>query len=131
MIHSTLDNKKIILFGHGTIKITSAYIDEKGMLALQTNDERTIGMSEETTKTHAERINEVVLSEILMEFDNIKSLEVLILKLQEVRAMMLGMSTDEIDAWKKIYNLAGVYEANSKIDGLRFRHCPKEQINEK
>ena len=39
MIHSTLDNRKIVLFGYGSIKITSAYIDEQGMLALQTNPE--------------------------------------------------------------------------------------------
>ena len=36
MIHNTLDNRKIVLFGNGTVRITSAYLgeDEKGILSL-------------------------------------------------------------------------------------------------
>ena len=117
MIHSTLNGRKIVLFGYGSIKITSAYIDEKGMLALQTHSEMPIGSLEETDKSNELRIDEVVNSEVLLEFENIKSLEVLILKLQEVRAMMLGFDTDRIDEWKKNNNITEIYQPNTMIDG--------------
>ena len=93
MIHSTLDNRKIVLFGYGSIKITSAYIDEQGMLALQTHPETMpIGSSLDVDKSYEEQI-------------------------EEVRAMMLGYDTDRIDEWKRHNNLTAVYQPNALIDG--------------
>lgn len=118
MIHSTLDNRKIVLFGYGSIKITSAYIDEQGMLALQTNPETMpIGSSLDVDKSYEEQIEEVRDAELILEFNNVASLECLILKLQEVRAMMLGYDTDRIDEWKRHNNLTAVYQPNALIDG--------------
>lgn len=118
MIHSTLDNRKIVLFGYGSIKITSAYIDEQGMLALQSNPETMpIGSSLAVDKSHDEKIEETRNAEIILEFNNVKSLECLILKLQEVRGMMLGYDMDRIDEWKKNNNITAVYQPNALIDG--------------
>lgn len=117
MIHNTLDNRKIACFGNGTIRVTSAYIDDEGILSLNTNGEMPIGSSEPKDKPYEEQIQEVLDSEILLQFANTKSLEVLILKLQEVRAMMLGYDTTRIDEWKKHNNITTAYFPNPMIDG--------------
>ena len=110
-------NSKIALFGNGSIKITSAYIDGKGMLGLNEHDPHIIGSSIEITKESSERIDDLLKSEILFEFTDIKSVEVVILQLQEVRAMMLGLDLDKIDEWKKINNITTIYQPNDMIDG--------------
>lgn len=122
MIQTTVANNKVVEFGFGTVKITSAYIDEKGILALNSNVEMPIGSSvplnADGTKTDAQLIAEAVLSEVILEFDNVKSLEVLILKLQEVRAMMLGCDMSRIENWKRNNNITAVYQPNVMIDGI-------------
>ena len=118
MIRTTIDDRKIILFGYGSIKITSAYIDEQGMLALNVNpEEMPVGSSMWNDKSLDKQIEEVRNSEVILEFNNVKSLETLILKLQEVRAMMLGYDTDRIEEWKKNNNITAVYQPNAMIDG--------------
>ena len=120
MIQTTAYNNKVVEFGFGTVKITSAYIDEKGILALNSNVETPIGSSApmDETKTDAQLIAETVLSEVVLEFDNVKSLEVVILKLQEVRAMMLGYDMSRIEDWKKNNNITAAYQPNAMIDGV-------------
>lgn len=117
MIKNGYINNKIVSFGYGTVKVTSAYIDEKGMLALNTNGEMCIGTSAECDAPLAAQVDEVIQSEILLEFESVKSLEVLILKLQEVRAMMLGYDIDRIDEWKRNNNITTIYHPNPMIDG--------------
>ena len=121
MIHNTLDNRKIVLFGNGTVRITSAYLgeDEKGILSLNASERTPIGSSKpvDSSKTTSQLIEDMLLSEILLEFENIKSLEVLILKLQEVRAMMLGYDIAVVEEWKKNNNITAIYQPNLMIDG--------------
>ena len=121
MIHNTLDNRKIVLFGNGTVRITSAYLgeDEKGILSLNTSERTPIGSSKpvDSSKTPSQLIEDMLLSEIVLEFENIKSLEVLILKLQEVRAMMLGYDIAVVEEWKKNNNITAIYQPNLMIDG--------------
>ena len=121
MIHNTLDNRKIVLFGNGTVRITSAYLgeDEKGILSLNASERTPIGSSTpvDSSKTPSQLIEDMLLSEIVLEFENIKSLEVLILKLQEVRAMMLGYDIAVVEEWKKNNNITAIYQPNLMIDG--------------
>ena len=121
MIHNTLDNRKIVLFGNGTVRITSAYLgeDEKGILSLNASERTPIGSSKpvDSSKTTSQLIEDMLLSEIVLEFENIKSLEVLILKLQEVRAMMLGYDIAVVEDWKKNNNITAIYQPNLMIDG--------------
>ena len=121
MIHNTLDNRKIVLFGNGTVRITSAYLgeDEKGILSLNASERTPIGSSipVDSSKTTSQLIEDMLLSEIVLEFENIKSLEVLILKLQEVRAMMLGYDIAVVEEWKKNNNITAIYQPNLMIDG--------------
>ena len=121
MIHNTLDNRKIVLFGNGTVRITSAYLgeDEKGILSLNASERTPIGSSKpvDSSKTTSQLIEDMLLSEIVLEFENIKSLEVLILKLQEVRAMMLGYDIAVVEEWKKNNNITEIYQPNLMIDG--------------
>ena len=121
MIHNTLDNRKIVLFGNGTVRITSAYLgeDEKGILSLNASERTPIGSSKpvDSSKTTSQLIEDMLLSEIVLEFENIKSLEVLILKLQEVRAMMLGCDIAVVEEWKKNNNITAIYQPNLMIDG--------------
>lgn len=121
MIHNTLDNRKIVLFGNGTVRITSAYLgeDEKGILSLNASERTPIGSSKpvDSSKTASQLIEDMLLSEIVLEFENIKSLEVLILKLQEVRAMMLGYDIAVVEEWKKNNNITAIYQPNLMIDG--------------
>ena len=121
MIHNTLDNRKIVLFGNGTVRITSAYLeeDEKGILSLNASERTPIGSSKpvDSSKTTSQLIEDMLLSEIVLEFENIKSLEVLILKLQEVRAMMLGYDIAVVEEWKKNNNITAIYQPNLMIDG--------------
>ena len=121
MIHNTLDNRKIVLFGNGTVRITSAYLreDEKGILSLNASERTPIGSSKpiDSSKTISQLIEDMLLSEIVLEFENIKSLEVLILKLQEVRAMMLGYDIAVVEEWKKNNNITAIYQPNLMIDG--------------
>ena len=130
MIQTTVANNKVVEFGFGTVKITSAYIDEKGILALNSNVETPIGSSApmDADKTDAQLIAEAVLSEIVLEFDNVKSLEVLILKLQEVRAMMLGCDMSRIENWKRNNNITAVYQPNVMIDGIVKDHFTTDVI---
>lgn len=116
MILTTSNNNKNIRFGHGTIRITSAYIAEKGILALTPHDYRPIGSSAPFDGTANEKIEEIKTSEIVMSFENISSLEVLILKLQEVRAMMLGANLDQVEKWKQTHDITTLYHANPFID---------------
>ena len=121
MIHNTLDNRKIVLFGNGTVRITSAYLgeDEKGILSLNASERTPIGSSKpvDSSKTTSQLIEDMLLSEIVLEFENIKSLEVLILKLQEVRAMMLGYDIAVVEEWKKNNNITAIYQPNLMVDG--------------
>lgn len=121
MIHNTLYNRKIVLFGNGTVRITSAYLgeDEKGILSLNASERTPIGSSKpvDSSKTTSQLIEDMLLSEIVLEFENIKSLEVLILKLQEVRAMMLGYDIAVVEEWKKNNNITAIYQPNLMIDG--------------
>lgn len=121
MIHNTLDNRKIVLFGNGTVRITSAYLgeDEKGILSLNASERTPIGSSKpvDSSKTTSQLIEDMLLSEIVLEFENIKSLEVLILKLQEVRAMMIGYDIAVVEEWKKNNNITAIYQPNLMIDG--------------
>ena len=121
MIHNTLDNRKIVLFGNGTVRITSAYLgeDEKGILSLNASERTPIASSKpvDSSKTTSQLIEDMLLSEIVLEFENIKSLEVLILKLQEVRAMMLGYDIAVVEEWKKNNNITAIYQPNLMIDG--------------
>ena len=121
MIHNTLDNRKIVLFVNGTVRITSAYLgeDEKGILSLNASERTPIGSSKpvDSSKTTSQLIEDMLLSEIVLEFENIKSLEVLILKLQEVRAMMLGYDIAVVEEWKKNNNITAIYQPNLMIDG--------------
>ena len=121
MIHNTLDNRKIVLFGNGTVRITSAYLgeDEKGILSLNASERTPIGSSKpvDSSKTTSQLIEDMLLSEIVLEFENIKSLEVLILKLQEVRAMMLRYDIAVVEEWKKNNNITAIYQPNLMIDG--------------
>lgn len=121
MIHNTLDNRKIVLFGNGTVRITSAYLgeDEKGILSLNASERTPIGSSKpvDSSKTPSQLIEDMLLSEIVLEFENIKSLEVLILKLQEIRAMMLGYDIAVVEEWKKNNNITAIYQPNLMIDG--------------
>ena len=114
MIHNTLDNRKIVLFGNGTVRITSAYLgeDEKGILSLNASERTPIGSSKpvDSSKTTSQLIEDMLLSEIVLEFEHIKSLEVLILKLQEVRAMMLGYDIAVVEEWKKNNNITAIYQ---------------------
>ena len=122
MIHNTLDNRKIVLFGNGTVRITSAYLgeDEKGILSLNASERTPIGSSKpvDSSKTTSQLIEDMLLSEIVLEFENIKSLEVLILKLQEVRAMMLGCDIAVFEEWKKNNDITAIYQPNLMIDGV-------------
>lgn len=124
MIHNTLDNRKIVLFGNGTVRITSAYLgeDEKGILSLNASERTPIGSSKpvDSSKTTSQLIEDMLLSEIVLEFENIKSLEVLILKLQEVRAMMLGCDIAVVEEWKKNNNITAIYQPNLMVDGHLF-----------
>ena len=121
MIHNTLYNRKTVLFGNGTVRITSAYLgeDEKGILSLNASERTPIGSSKpvDSSKTTSQLIEDMLLSEIVLEFENIKSLEVLILKLQEVRAMMLGYDIAVVEEWKKNNNITAIYQPNLMIDG--------------
>ena len=134
MIHNTLDNRKIVLFGNGTVRITSAYLgeDEKGILSLNASERTPIGSSKpvDSSKTTSQLIEDMLLSEIVLEFENIKSLEVLILKLQEVRAMMLGYDIAVVEEWKKNNNITAIYQPNLMIDGVLFdQNYARKELN--
>ena len=134
MIHNTLDNRKIVLFGNGTVIITSAYLgeDEKGILSLNASERTPIGSSKpvDSSKTTSQLIEDMLLSEIVLEFENIKSLEVLILKLQEVRAMMLGYDIAVVEEWKKNNNITAIYQPNLMIDGVIFdQNYARKELN--
>lgn len=103
------DNKALIKFGRGDVRVTSACIDEKGMLSLNTCEVNPIGALTPTQETVDSVLNQ---SEVLLEFENVSSLEVVILKLQEVRAMMLGIDfSDTLND-----NILKYYTPNPFID---------------
>lgn len=99
-----------VMFGKGDIRVTSACCDDQGLLSLNTCKPNPIGYLTPTQET----IESVLSgSEILMSFDNVKSLEVVILKLQQVRAMMLNIDHDD----EKIENITQLYQPNTYLDG--------------
>ena len=101
-----------IMFGRGDIRVTSACCEEQGLLGLNNCNPNPIGSLTPTQET-VESVLES--SDILMSFDNVKSLEVVILKLQQVRAMMLGI--DVITRDRDIENITDWYQPNTCIDG--------------
>ena len=103
-------NKTIIEFGTGDIRITSGVIEGVAVLGLNKCSERIIGSLEENT----EDINKILDSDVFMKFNSIKSLEVLILKLQESRSMIIN---NEIPYKNNIDNITDIYEPNSIIKG--------------
>ena len=103
------DNKVLVKFGRGDVRVTSAYIDEKGMLSLNTCDTNPIGALTPTKETVDSVLNQ---SEVLLEFENVSSLEVVIIKLQQVRAMMLGIEFSD----KLVDNILQYYTPNPFID---------------
>jgi hypothetical protein len=128
MIKDGTNNNKISEFGFGTVQITSAYVDEIGMLALNTAEEHIIGESRSIVKSTEELIADLPNSEILLHFENTKSVEVLIIKLQEVRAMMLGCDLTQYEEWKRHNNVLGVYQANTKIDRLSPTNGGQDEV---
>ena len=109
---------KIVSFGKGTLQLTSAYIEGRGVLGLETAKEVPVGESRPINKSEQEIIHDLMHSEVLLRFDNTKSLEVLILKLQEVRAMMLGCDISVVEEWKQNHNITSIYCPNPSIDGI-------------
>lgn len=121
MIKRTQNDNTLVEFGRGIIRITSAYIDEKGVLTLNTHEHMPVGESAPLLGTIDEKLQDIQNSEVRITFDNIKSLEVLILKLQEVRAMMLGCDIALVEEWKKNNNITAIYQPNPIIDGIALR----------
>lgn len=104
------DDRSIIEFGKGDIKIASAYINEMGMMSLNNCGVTEIGSTQPTRETVDSILDD---SKILLTFTFVKSLEVVILKLQEIRAMMLGI---EFDNSAQSGDITELYEPNSYID---------------
>lgn len=105
-------NEFLIEFGTGDIRVTSCCEGTQGCLSLIGQGKHPIG-----TKVSCEKTIEDLkdMSDVLLTFDNIESLEVVILKLQEVRRYMLGRfdyDDSDVDIINKIY------EPNSKIDDI-------------
>jgi hypothetical protein len=102
--------RAVVTFGNGDIKVTSALINGKGILALNNNEFHPIGSLCPTKETFKSILDE---SDILMAFENVKSIEVVILKLQEARALMIDTYRDN----GGIEDITTIYEPNSKVDG--------------
>lgn len=103
-------NQKIAEFGKGDICITSGIIKGLPVLGLDSQRPHEIGGLIETKMT-AETLPK---SEIYMTFESVKSLEVLILKLQEARSMFLYGTPRDFDYPS---NITDIYEENSFIKG--------------
>ena len=104
-----------IEFGYGTIKITSGLVDGYGILGLNEHKSMPVGFNAGTTETPESLLD----SKVMMRFRSVKSLEVLILKLQEVRGMMIGVELEEIEAYKKDLNdITEAYQPNNLSDIL-------------
>ena len=116
------------IFGYGDIRITSAIIQGVGCLGLSSTEKRPIGSSEPIEKPLEEALLDITKSEMLLTFDNVKSLEVVILKLQEVRAMMLGCDLTTVEEWKQLYNITSIYQPNAMIDANLPEEVEDEQL---
>ena len=103
-------NQKIAEFGKGDICITSGIINGLPVLGLNSQKPHEIGSWTETQMT----VETLPKSEIYMTFESVKSLEVLILKLQEARSMAL-YGTDRDFNYPP--NITDLYEENSFIKG--------------
>lgn len=103
--------QKYVEFGTGDIRIASGIINGAAVLGL--NEEvkgQEIGILTETQET----VQTIQQSEVYMVFNSLKSLEVLILKLQESRSLVINGIDYEFDKPK---NLTDIYEPNSIIKG--------------
>ena len=107
-------NAKIkIDLGLCSVSHTSALIDGYGILALNNCKQREIGTSEDFIPTIKSTLN----SDVVLSFSKVKSIEVLILKLQEIRGLMLGYSIEDVEDYKlNLHDITDAYEPNSKID---------------
>jgi len=109
-------NGKITLeFGHGTIRHTGGLIENSGVLSLNSCKQREVGISEDTVETTSSMLN----SDIVLRFSSVKSIEVLILKLQEIRGLMLGKDITEVEKYKRyLHDITLAYQPNSLIDNM-------------
>ena len=103
-------NQKIAEFGKGDIRITSGIIYGLPVLGLNSHKPHEIGSLAETQTT----VETLQKSEIYMTFESVKSLEVLILKLQEARSMFLYGTDRDFDYPS---NITDIYEENPFIKG--------------
>ena len=109
-----VENGKVkIGFGKGDIAVTSALIEGNGIVVFENQEPNRIGGTVNpgyTFETLKDRVDAYI------EFEDIKSLEVVILKLQQARAYMLGRGMEESEL-DNIHDITAIYEENSRICG--------------
>lgn len=104
-------NQVKIQFGTGDIRIKSGRSDfEKPFLSLHNDVPHDIGSLEVIDQKYKDVIEEC---DVALSFDNVKSIEVLILKLQQARATALQTDTDI----KDIDDITTIYQPNERIGG--------------
>ena len=105
------ENQTIITFGTGDIKVTSAMIDGDAVLGLREQTPKEIGSLQESNET----VESISTSDVYIVFTSLKSLEVLILKLQQARSFVVNNAI--LDYTERIKNITDIYEPNSFLKG--------------
>lgn len=104
-------NQTIIEFGTGDIIICSGMIKGDAVLGLNIQEFKEIGSRIASSETAESLPN----SEVYITFGSIKSLETLILKLQEARSIVVNDNI--VYDLSKIENITTIYEPNKFLKG--------------
>lgn len=103
-------NQTIVEFGTGDIRITSGIINGNGVLGLNNHN---VKMEIGTLTPTIETVETLQNAKVYFTFSNIKSIETVILKLQEARAWMLNPDTET----NIPENITEFYQPNTIING--------------
>lgn len=106
------DEKQVVVqFGTGDVMVTSGEIQGVAVLGLnQWHEDTDIGTLSDSRHT----VETLMESDVFMVFNSIKSIEVLILKLQEARSMVINGEYCELD---KFSNITDIYQPNDILRG--------------
>jgi hypothetical protein len=104
------EDQVFIKFGYGDIKVTSARFDNMAVLGFNNQTPHEIGSRVGCNET----IESLEKSDILITFESIASLEVVILKLQEARSMVINGVCPDTD---NIVNITEIYQPNIVLKG--------------
>ena len=105
-----INGQTVIKFGTGDIRVTSGIINGEGVLGLNNHGEY---MEIGTLTPTVETVETLPNADVYFTFSSVKSIETVILKLQEARAWMINPDAEI----SKPENITEIYQPNTIING--------------